>query len=350
MKATRVYILGAGCSACGEYPIASEVRTRLEEFARNNLQNDSSKELRRCVEQTCQLMAKHGVDTTDQLAQALEEERRREIEESKKAMSALFFSLEQQATQKALPNYAAFFEELFEQGDDPDLEKRLATTNCRVLTYNYDRLFERTFIEWVKRHLQDPQESVQNAITWLNSGLKDQGSVTFEEGVFSLVKLHGGIGQFYRNRDYGLNHVYPFDLNQPLPPIADDPYFEIPKQKSNQQTIFYPRDKMKIVDWLNEENTNQSSMRNYEKAVWRKAMSECATATEIQIIGYSMQSIDWFWFKHLFKEAKHCKKIVVRNRHACLNHLIEKMERLGGELGMSWKVEGRAENFFGKTE
>jgi hypothetical protein len=277
MKATRVYILGAGCSICGEYPIASGVRAKLEEFARSSLQNDNAKELRRCVEHTCQLMVKHGVDTTDQLAQVLGEESRLEIEESKKAISALFFSLEQQAIPKALANYSAFFEELFEQGDDPDLEKRMATTSCRVLTYNYDRLFERAFIEWAKKHSEDPRDIEQNAITWLNSGIKDYSSVTFEDGVFSLVKLHGGIGQFFRNKDYGMNHVYPFDLLKTLPPIADDPYFEMPGQSINRQTIFYPKDKTKIVDWLDEpDGTDQSSLRNYEKAVQRTARARSA--------------------------------------------------------------------------
>jgi hypothetical protein len=72
-------------------------------------------------------------------------------------------------------------------------------------------------------------------------------------------------------------------------------------------------------------------------------------ASEIQIIGYSMQPIDWFWFKYLFKDAKSCRKIVVRNRKDCLGYLVEKMERLGAELGIQWKVEGREEDFFGRT-
>lgn len=59
-----------------------------------------------------------------------------------------------------------------------------------------------------------------------------------------------------------------------------------------------------------------------------------------------MQPIDWWWFKDLMREAKQCRKIVIRNRAHITDVLVRKMERLGYELSVSWQVEGRVEDFF----
>jgi hypothetical protein len=349
-KPTRVYILGAGCSVCGGYPLASEVPVSLRQFSESLVSNDQAQQLRKCVEDTVVLLDQFKVQTTDQLAQVLGEDRRPEIEMSKKAMSALFFSLEDEAAKRALPNYSAFFEELFEQGDDPEMEARVKATNCRVLTYNYDRLFERTFIEWIKSSVEDHPNRDQNSVNWLNSSLRNPSRVEIARDSFALVKLHGGIGQFFRNGDYGKNYIYLFDLWEKLPPIKDDPYFEKSGQKSNEQTIFYPTDKRPRKERKAEAGSLDSSLRAYEDHVWDVAEEFTTSASEIQIIGYSMQPIDWFWFKDLFRDAKGCRKIVVRNRRECLGYLVEKMERLGNELGIEWKVEGRVEDFFGRPQ
>ena len=55
-------------------------------------------------------------------------------------------------------------------------------------------------------------------------------------------------------------------------------------------------------------------------------------------------------FKDLFWDAKDCRKIVIRNHKVCLGNLVDKMERLGNELKIPWKVEGRAEDFFGRPQ
>lgn len=346
-KATRIYVLGAGCSVCGGYPVASGVRQALKDFA-GTLQPDKAPKLKNCVERTCELLAQHKVPTTDQLAQVLGRERSEEIEMSKKAMSAFFFSLEDPATKKALPNYTALFEELFEQGDDPDMAARLKATNRRVLTYNYDRLFERTFIEWVKQNMEQDSQQGENVVGWLNSGLQNPSKPEIKPDVFALIKLHGGIGQYYRDKNHGLNHIYPFKLTGKLPSeITDDHFFEIPNQTGNRQTIFYPIDKRPPKVRKTEAGRTEWSFIAYEDVIWNAAETLCETAEEFQIIGYSMQSIDWFWFKELFRTSKLCRKVIIRNHRECLGGLVDKMERLGHELGVPWKVEGRSENFFG---
>jgi hypothetical protein len=42
---TEVYILGAGCSVCGGYPLASEVTANLLNFAQKRLAGDEAQEL-----------------------------------------------------------------------------------------------------------------------------------------------------------------------------------------------------------------------------------------------------------------------------------------------------------------
>jgi hypothetical protein len=203
-NSTKVYILGAGCSACGHYPLASEVATGLNKFAGDRLSHESAAKLRDCVEQTCCLLTERRLQTIDELAKALRDVNPDSIRKAKIAMSVFFFGIEEEAVGLATPNYAAFFDELFRFGtsSSPSLEERMKGTPCRVLTFNYDRLFERTFIEWAKREEPDNGEIGNDLRTFLNMGLGDP--IEIEPERFSLLKLHGGIGQF--NRPGGSDH------------------------------------------------------------------------------------------------------------------------------------------------
>ena len=73
----------------------------------------------------------------------------------------------------------------------------------------------------------------------------------------------------------------------------------------------------------------------------------CQEAEEIQIIGYSIQPIDYFSFKCMIREAKHCKRIVVRNRASERVRLMRTLEGLKEEFGAKWEIEFKAEDFFG---
>jgi hypothetical protein len=100
-------------------------------------------------------MKELGAETIDQLAKHLNRNNVATIREAKLAMSAYFFSVEEEAVKHACVNYEEVFEELFQYGDSRFLEDRAKATPSRVITYNYDRLFERTFIEWTKSN--EPQ-------------------------------------------------------------------------------------------------------------------------------------------------------------------------------------------------
>jgi hypothetical protein len=347
MNNTKVYILGAGCSVCGEYPIASHVTARLLDFARTKLAREDSKELQRCALNTCRRMMEMGVETIDQLAGSLNGNEPEVILDAKLAMSLYFLSLEDAAVERALPNYTAFFEELFRYGDSELLSERVKSTPCRVITYNYDRLFERTFIEWAKR-IESYNEDMARGLgafvrKYLNTGLGDPHKIKFEQDRFALLKLHGGVGQFCRKND-GFNHIYRPKFGISIPDLIDKNHYKPEGYSGDNPTLIFPADKV-----IQSRNQNGSSFVEYMDALETQALAFCRQAVEIQIIGYSIQQIDYFSFKAMIAEAKHCKRIVIRNRLSEESRLMRTLEGLKEEFSAEWKIEFRAEDFFARV-
>src|SRR6266540_2137899 len=66
---TKVYILGAGCSANCGYPLANQFVSQLEVFGKG-LREEATR-LKRCVEETANLMRANNVETVDDLAARL---------------------------------------------------------------------------------------------------------------------------------------------------------------------------------------------------------------------------------------------------------------------------------------
>ena len=322
--------------------MANKVAAELKKFGKDRLQHDEAKKLKDCVEQTCDLLSEHGVETIDALAKVLRDTNRKAIKKAKIAMSVFFFGLEDEAVTRAFPNYAALFDELFRYGDSPSpsLEDRVKATPCRVLTYNYDRLFERTFIEWAKREEPENEKITENLETFLNMGIGNGYDVVIKPDQFSLLKLHGGIGQFNRDgaRDYqNTSHLYLPEFGNPIHPLNDDPYYQRKKYKTNEPTIIFPHEK---------QAGDKSSFQGYDSKVWKQAREFCKDATEIQIIGYSLQPIDYFWFKSLLREAKTDAKIVLRNQLTEKDTLESRLSGIKEEFGAEWKIEYMPEDFF----
>lgn len=344
--ATKVYILGAGCSVCGGYPVASEVLKALRSFADRLSTSSQAKEIRRCVIETCDRMEALGAQTVDQLAEHLHEDRKA-VREAKLAMSAHFFEIEEAAVARAYPNYVAFFNEMFRYGDSELLRDRIRATPARVITFNYDRLFEQTFRKWAGTSIPSPEvddlilnpdSSVKRL---LGMGILGTTNIEFADDGFTFLKLHGGIGQYNRSKDHGMNHIYWPRLGESIPPVNDDPYFEKPGYVNDMSTIAFPSDK-KHRSLLAAANP----FRTYMDRVEEKAKSLCRTAKEIHLIGYSIQPIDLFSVKAIIKEATICRRIVIRNR-ASQRKVLEK--RLGGlqeEFNATWEIEFEEEDFF----
>jgi hypothetical protein len=342
---TKIYILGAGCSICGGYPAADGVATALKDFARDHLKSatGADENLKRCVERTCALLNEHPVETIDALAKKLfllEQLQFRDaltlIEEAKIAMNACFLSLEDEGARRAYPNYSNFFNELFRHGTSDLLEKRVEATPCRVLTYNYDRLFERTFLKWAEDKVSD--KNAWEMIAFLNSGLNDNMEIKITPSRFSFLKLHGGIGQTHREKGGGLlyPHCWPKYGEQIPPEFIDENYYERPKHKGDRRTIIFPHEKRDAGTFF----------QKYDSVIWGKANEFCAHATEIHIIGYSIQDIDYFSFKSLIREAKHCTRIILRNRPEAKDSLVRKLDGIKEEFSAKWAIVFLAEDLF----
>lgn len=346
MNPLKVYIMGAGCSVCGGYPVANQVREKMLDFGRTQLTHDKAKELRRCVDQTCAWMEHFNVDTIDKLAEKLIKPKDEVVvREAKLAMSAYFFSIEDAGVELAHPNYKAFFDELFQYGASHHLEDRIKATPCRVITYNYDRLFERTFIKWAKDNEPENDDLVENPGSlvkkWLSMGIGSLERIAFPSDGFSFLKLHGGIGQFNRTHSHDrMKHLYWPKLGTKLPEFNDEPYFQKNGRETDTPTIAFPSDKKRRNMFAPED-----SFRAYMDIVEEQAKAFCREATEIQIIGYSVQSIDYFTFKALIAEAKKCRRVILRNRVREKDRLMQQLGDLKGELAAEWTVEFRARDF-----
>ncbi len=340
---TKVYILGAGCSICGGYPAAKDVAAGLQKFA-EQLSATEAPKLKTCVEQTCALLTQHKVETIDALAKILGDNERDTVKAAKIAMSAYFFSLEDESVHRAYPKYAAFFDELFRYGENPtpSLEDRIKATPCRVLTYNYDRLFERAFIKWAER--EDPSiESIREGIIpFLNSGLGSPQKIKIVTGQFSFLKLHGGIGQSHRSGDPNFDHLYWPPLDKPIPAeLTNDNYYQRKGRESDEPTIIFPNEKR------NPDEPNGGALFKGYLEIWKEARKFCTHATEIHIVGYSVQAIDYFWFKTLLKNTPSDARIIIRNRHTEKDRLERRLQGIKEEFRKEWKIEFIAEDFFG---
>lgn len=262
-------------------------------------------------------------------------------------MAAYLISLEWMASERASSNYYRFFDELFRYGNEESVTARIKATPCRVITYNYDRLFEQTFIKWIRR--QNPgelgaseDEYHQNVRELLNMGIDHtKPDYSKRSNEFRLLKLHGGISQFNRDGDYGMDNLYPFRLGKRAPEPKDKDYFDENGVIKDNVTIIVPADKNP------EQKSGGSSFGRYLIAADAEAQRLCKTASEIHIIGYSIQRIDYFSFKTMLRAAKDCKKIVVSNRPRERTRLLRCLSGLRQEVSGNWEEpEFREEDFF----
>ncbi|MGO8837544.1 MAG: hypothetical protein ACLQAH_05165 [Limisphaerales bacterium] len=330
MNGTKVYLLGAGCSCDYGYPLGDEFLARLESFGQS-LTGEESKGIRQCVMNTVELLKAKAIPTLDELVARIENgvfdkgswpsvdvhrERDRRIFEAKLATSALFFSLEPTACKQGLQGYTQLLREIFPGHNN--WSTKLKNTNCRVLTFNYDRLFE---IEFVNVLQPDTGQFFLYGPSILNSGLSLMRNqvIIFESDRFCYLKLHGSIGMMARD-EYG--KPYHYVTNQlPTPdemkiPLIDNDFFRKGSKDPNEQTserlIVFPNEK----DRVRSNSHNRFPYREYIVRVWEQAARVVADASEIWIVGYSFSPIDRPSVIQLLSAAKNCEKIVVQNPDA----------------------------------
>lgn len=329
-KETTLIILGAGCSL-KRYPLAKDMLTHLKDFG-NTLADDAQR-LRRLVNQTVdlfeQLRAKgtapqtlddlarlvHGGHLADNSIGTNHARNNRLVSDAKLAVAALFLSKEASAMADGLTGYRSLMNRIFSSSFGTDCRSALRNTPYRVLTFNYDRLFELAFRQYFP---YDGTEAFYGP-TILNSGLYQTlpERVQVDLNRFSFLKLHGSVG-FYSYEDAGeCHHIHRTpELVQPTP-ITDEEFFTPPGHgiHSNQPkptlTVF-PHEK----DFLRQYPANRLPFRFYIPEVWKAARHFASRAKEIWIVGYSCPEPDFPAWSSLLAAANNCQQVVVWNPSA----------------------------------
>ena len=327
MSGTTVYVLGAGCSARYGYPLAASFLPAFESFIRSL--DDKAQKLNRCVDETVALMRQANVQTIDELVfrihnRALDDPKHqstqaygvglRRILKAKIATAALFLSLEQRAKVETLDSYQRLILKMFPGSGE--WQQRFRNTNCRLLTFNYDRLFEMALLRMFGI---DADTQLLYGESILNSGLNHcmGESMGFKDDRFCFLKLHGSVGMRI-HEDYGHPRYYPYlDGAKPGEMIElNDARFlgksanPLPQDRDPEPLLVFPFEK----DFVRSGSPNQLAFREYIAAVWQQAEQVVASASEIWFVGYSFTMMNRSAAIGLLAHAKRCRRLVIQNR------------------------------------
>jgi hypothetical protein len=310
MNDNVVYILGAGCSVQYRYPLARGFLDALKTYGGTLAQRPHCERLKRCVAETVGLMERFNSPTIDRLVLQIEDDLARQPRgpfgspdpdyarlenlaasqnrNAKFATAALFNELEDNARKSGLQGYRDFLNIIFE-GDHGT--NALMSTPNRVLSFNYDRLFEFAFIDHFK--LQVGMDCY--GPSWLNSGFdfSRRQPADIAPDRFTFLKLHGTAGMLaaeqYGKPRYGWNK----SLNGADHPIDDNSLWST-AQKSSQSPreqpeplIVFPSEKDRA-----RENNTSFLFDHYIRPIWAAAMPLVASADKICVIGYSFDPND----------------------------------------------------------
>lgn len=338
---TRVYILGAGCSARYGYPVAKNLVSDLELYAKSLGSN--AKQLKKCIESTVATMRKHNVQTVDDLAfrfrnGSLEDEaardhnyREQRIRDAKRATAALFLSKESAARRTGLASYRDLLLEACSGAGG--LEAKLSSSNCRVLTFNYDRLFEMAALDFLGPHLA--QKGIYEVL--LNSGFGPFGDqISFSKDGFCFLKLHGSVGAQARF-EYGETRYHPFDARCKLGDeiIATDEIFFPPQDEDasvqTESLIVFPHEKHHVHS-----GGKHLYYGKYLTAIWSKAKEIISEADEIFVVGYSFSTMDRNSTIELLSGAVNCRRVVIQNLKGEAEAICKMLSVKHADLKLNW--------------
>ncbi len=230
------------------------------------------------------------------------------VVDAKVSVAALFFFLERKAVQKKLLGYRQLLIRVFPDDPKVGFRRAIELSRHRILTFNYDRLFELAF----RQHFPDFDDTeALYCPTVLNSGLsvRETEKLEIDLNKFSFLKLHGSAGfygvssQMYPAKNSKFEHVHSIPDPKTPPPITDDEFF-IPNGffagRPKPVLITFPHEKDHLKQYLG----NLLPFKNYTPAIWDAAHDFASQAQEIQILGYSCPSADTQALKSLFAAAK----------------------------------------------
>ena len=332
MSKVKVYILGAGCSANYGYPLAKDFRTTLKGYQQTLNNRPRCEHLECCVADSLRLLEEFNSPTIDRLAlqieerldrdkravpvsdgaehSRLEQEANGQILDAKIATAALFLEREYEARKIGLQGYRDFLNTVFEGHRDPDV---LGTTPVRVMSYNYDRLFEIAFADHFR---------LDSSVDWYGPGCLNSGvdfiwkrAATVAPDRFSFLKLHGTAGIWVADR-HGLRTYGCVDFPNARRIIDDDfiwPHGREARSSPSQSEplIVFPFEKERA-----RERRTAFLYDQYLQAIWEQAMRLAEQAHQIWVIGYSFDPNDRKSALELLrKNAANCE-VVVQNRSA----------------------------------
>jgi hypothetical protein len=337
---TRVYVLGAGCSYHQEhgYPLAKNFVPALSAYGASIAGDPACQRIGQAVDATvklltaCQSGACHA-STIDQLINLVLEGRcdgelktlkgpqagdkwglRYEaVRRAKIATAACFLTKEADVIGHQMGRYRDFIQgKIFGgAGVSDSCIVKLRKSSARVLTFNYDRLFELAFFAgfadaYVKNFYCYSAEV-------LNSGLVVTGEVgEIAADRFCFLKLHGSIGLCCAEDAFGQNARQVFDVANWKPEkVTDELLCPVGRQGvfPAEPMIVFPYEKDYIVSGKN----NKLSFRSYVNKVWAHATEVLRAASEIWVIGYSFDPTDAGRLIDGIRLAERCERIVIQN-------------------------------------
>lgn len=320
---TKLLILGAGCSL-PVYPLAKDMRShlaafggqitstapRLADLVHQTLKRFDDLEVNGSSAQTLDEFARlvhegklHGRSDPGQRLESLPI-----VEKAKLATAAMFLSHERTAARTGLDGYLKLLRRLFPKMNSGNYQRILAESPWRVMTFNYDRLFELAFRQFVE---VDMTEAFYGP-TRLNSGLRPMvpDEIEIDLQRFSLLKLHGSAGVYSSEWGGDCRHIHSSpDPKQP-PSITDDEFFHDGKPRSS--LIVFPHE----IPHLEQYPGNKLPFRNYLPKILESALHFASYADEVWIVGYSLPDADWPELSKFLNSATSCQRIVVQNPSA----------------------------------
>lgn len=335
---TKVFILGAGCSADCGYPLGAGFKNALQQFSFQIAADCPT--IKQAVRDTITLMENlPDIQTLDQLARHIDEELEawkeqrnhyrdkensdrekmagRKILDAKIATTVLFLALEEKVPKSGIAKYEDFIISLL-GGRAQTLKEVFSGADCHVLSFNYDRLFEIAFLNRFKQ--LNPCQFGLYSGNVLNSGFDaKRDAVKPVSGHFSFLKLHGSSGWWVKKEQYsGPERLYwpsvpknPVTLKdiEALAAKAHDylewkPLIAFPHERQQSREFYQANKSSSGYHWA-----------PYIDAVWNHAGNLLSEAAEVKVIGYSFDPNDSrYMVEELLSKVPASVKIVIKNR------------------------------------
>ena len=347
----KVFILGAGCSASYGYPLAVNLAQELGNFLT----------CRKAILSKCPIIqsavtsmvglaaSTPRADTLDELVNLAEERFKagkqqetltdEQILNAKIATAALFLDRERAARKITLEGYEqSLLPSIF--GTGPDWQRALNNSDCSVLTFNYDRLFEIAFLERFPGFNLNEFSLYGKSV--LNSGF-DSGSCKGGDDTeiapdrFCFLKLHGSAGWWVRREkgNRGKDECRRYCLDSPGLPTDIQRLEEFLAQNRGcdpwEPLIAFPHEKQQCIpryQWDLEQGP-------YTKHVWMHAASVLEKAAEVTVIGYSFANVidRAHMIENLLSKTPSTSRIVIENKNVgAVKSALKDIKTLEGRL------------------